>query len=938
MISPRQHLLMDIGWRFALGHPTDPAQDYGFGTNFFSDFAKAGYGDGPADPKFDDRAWRLLNLPHDWAVELPFDEKGSYSHGYKAMGRNFPAANVGWYRKTFNIPATDKGRRINLQFDGVFRDSVVWVNGIYVGREQSGYNDFHYDISDYLNYGGDNTVAVRVDATVEEGWFYEGAGIYRHVWLNKTSPLHIGYNGTFVITEVGKGSAVVTARTSMVSEAKKPAAFKITQTILDADGKKVAEGSLAKASLNPAGSADYLVKMKVSKPHLWSLETPYLYKLVTTAVSTGKVVDRTETSFGIRTLSWDANKGFFLNGKRVELKGTCNHQDHAGVGAAIPDALQYYRVKRLKDFGCNAYRCSHNPPTPELMDACDRLGMMVLVENRVMGSTGELKERLRKMVDLYRNHPCVFAWSIGNEEWGIEYDTKGAQITAAMQEYVESLDPTRRVTQAIDGGWGAGSSTAIDVMGFNYHAHGEVDDFHEKFPKKPSFATEESTTNQTRGIYETDQAACHLGPSDTLPKGTSIETVWKFYADRPYLGGLFLWTGFDYRGEETPFTFPAISTQYGVLDTCGFPKDCFDYLKAWWTEEPVLMLSPHWNWKGREGKNISVRAYSNCDEVELFLNEKSLGKQAVPANSHLEWQVPYAPGVLSAKGFKDGKDSAFALQETTGDPVSIVLMPDSATLKADGEDVSVVTVRVVDQQGKSVPTANNLIHFSLEGPGRIIGVGNGDPSCHEPDQYVDTIAQVKIEGLKMKDGGELGKRSEVEPGQDDSNWPDLFQGRHDDQGEVSKDTPSNRVIRGHFDLPNLDDYSEITLFPKSLVENQSIYVNGHLIAENIKRDEPNQGFPLPKSILKKGRNVYALVGPELLRRWTWDNINYDPGCIRTVIPAKPWKRSLFNGLAQVIVQSNQQPGTLVLKAVSDGLSGTELKLETQALPLRPSVP
>jgi beta-galactosidase len=929
---------MDAGWRFALGHASDPRLDYDHGTAFFSYFAKAGYGDGPAAPGFDDRTWRVLDLPHDWAVELPFDEKASYSHGYKALGRDFPGTSVGWYRKSFKIPASDKGRRVSLQFDGVFRDSVVWVNGIYLGREQSGYANFEYDITDDLNYDGDNTVSVRVDATMEEGWFYEGAGIYRHVWLNKTSPLHVGTNGTFVTTQAGKGYSEVTVQNHIVAQQGKPASFKIEQAILDADGKVVAKGALNKASLRAQSADDFAVKLKVSKPTLWSLENPYLYKAVTRLLVNGKVVDRTETSFGIRTLKWDANKGFFLNGERIELKGTCNHQDHAGVGTAIPDALQFYRIQRLKSFGCNAYRCSHNPPTPELVEACDRLGMLVLVENRVMGTSPELMDRLKRMVELYRNHPSVFAWSIGNEEWGIEYDVKGAQIAAPMQDYVMSLDPTRRVTQAIDGGWGVGSSTVIDVMGYNYHAHGDVDDYHKKFPQKPSFATEESTTNQTRGIYETDKTLCHMAPSDTNPKGTSIEDVWKFYAGRPYLGGLFLWTGFDYRGEETPFTFPAISTQYGVLDTCGFPKDCADYLTAWWSEKPVLFLTPHWDWKGMEGKNILVKAYGNCDEVELFLNDKSLGKKTMPVHSHLEWQVPYQPGVLSAKGYQGGKEVSSARRETAGEPVSVILRADRTKIQADGEDVSVVKVEAADSQGRMVPTAGNLIRFSLEGPGQIIGVGNGDPSCHEPDRYFDSVVNVKIEGLKMRDGGELGKRPEVEFNQDDSSWGDLFQGRHDDQGQVSSDKPAARVIRGHFDLPNLDDYTEITLFPKSLVEDQSIYVNGHLIAENIKRDEPNQGYSLPKAILRKGRNVYALVGPELLRRWVWDNLNMDPGSIRTVIPAKPWKRSLFNGSAQVIVRTNHEPGSIVLKADSDGLSGVVLNIETQAVSARPSVP
>ena len=929
---------MDFGWRFALGHATDADKDFGFGTGYFSYFAKAGNGDGPADPKFDDRAWRVINLPHDWAVEQPFDEKGSFSHGYKAIGRAFPEASVGWYRKIFFIPKTDQGRRISIEFDGVYRDAAVFVNAFYMGKEDSGYNNFRYDITDELNYGGDNTVAVRVDATMEEGWFFEGAGIYRHVWLAKTAPLHVDYSGTFVTSQVVDDATLVTAKTTVVDEGNTQTLFEVDQEILDEQGKSVAAGHQKDLTLEPGSSEEFSIQVQVPQPKLWSIESPYLYKLVTTVKSGGGVMDRTETTFGIRTITFDPDKGMFLNGQHVELKGTSNHQDHAGVGVALPDALQYFRIKTLKEMGCNAYRCAHNPPTPELLDACDKLGMLVLVENRLMGTSPEIFDRLKRMVLLDRNHPCVFAWSLGNEEWNIEGNEKGAQIVPPMQDFVKRLDPTRRVTVADSGGWGKGTSTVIDVMGYNYAEHGNEDEQHKDFPNQPSMATEESDTHQTRGIYDDSQYA-HMAPSDLKDDGASIEKIWKYYMERPYVAGLFLWTGFDYRGEENPFHFPAIASQYGVFDLCGFPKDCYDYLKAWWTDEPVLFLSPHWNWPGKEGRNIQVRAFSNCDEVELFLNGKSLGKQAMPVNSHLEWQVPYEPGTLSAKGYQGGKVVANAKQETTGEPASIALIPDRAQIKADGEDVSVVTVEAKDNRGRPIPTAGNEIRFSLEGPGKIIGVGNGDPSCHEPDQYFETVSQVKLLGPKMMNGGPLGKRPEVEYDlPDESKWPDLFQGRDDDQGNVPKDKPSVRVVRCRFYLPQLDEYSEVTLLPKSIVDGQAIYVNGHLIADKIKRDDPGKAYTLPKSILRKGRNIYAVVGTELLRRWKWENLNGDPGSIRTVIPAAQWKRSLFSGLAQVIVQSDKKAGTIVLKASSEGLSETSLDIKTLSVLLRPSVP
>lgn len=936
--SPREHLLMDRGWHFALGHATDPDKDFGFGKAYFSYFAKAGEADGPAAPSFDDRAWRVLDLPHDWAVELPFDEKGSFSHGYKALGRSFPQNSVGWYRKKFFIPKEDLGKRISLEFDGVFRDSIVWVNGFYLGREQSGYNNFRYDISDYLNYGGANTVVVRVDATWEEGWFYEGAGIYRHVWLTKTKPVHVDYDGVFVTPRVGKGPAEVTATTTLVNDnLTGKAAFKIEQEIRGADGKTVARGSSASLSLAAGVSQNCPVKLQVAHPRLWSLEDPVLYRLVTTVKSGGRTVDRVETSFGIRTLAFDPNKGFFLNGKHVELKGTSNHQDHAGVGVALPDALQDYRIRQLKSFGCNAYRCAHNPPTPELLDACDRLGMLVLAENRLMGTSPELEDRFKRQILQERNHPCIFAWSMGNEEWGMEGNDYGTRIAASLQAFVKRLDPTRFVTAAVSGGWGNGTSKSLEVMGFNYLEHGDIDDYHAKNPNQPSFATEESDTHQSRGIYD-EAVYGREGPTDRAGDKASMERIWKYYDQRPFLGGLFLWTGFDYRGEENPFHYPAIASQYGVLDLCGYAKDCADYLKCWWTDEPSLFLTPHWNWKGQEGKEIKVWAFSNCGEVELFLNGKSLGKQTMPRDSHLEWKVPYEPGTLSAKGYNEGKLAAEAKEETAGEPASVVLSADRTGIKADGEDVSVVTVSVMDGEGRPVPTAANEIQFSLEGPGRIIGVGNGDPISHEPDQFIETVTQVPIQNLKMKDGVALEDCPGVKPEVDAANWPALFSGRLDDQGEPSKETPKNRVVRGSFDLPRLVDYSEVVLYPKSLVDAQAVYVNGHLVAEKIGRDDAVKAYPLSKGILKAGRNTYAVVGKELLRRHKWEELNQDPGALRTVVPAEPWKRSLFSGLAQVIVQSGRSAGEITLTAASKGLSQAVLKISSQPVSLRPSVP
>jgi beta-galactosidase len=739
---PREKLLMDFGWRFAFGHATDPAKDFdpAPASEMFNYLTKTGNGRGAAKANFDDNGWRKLDLPHDWAVEAPFDERGSGSHGYKAIGKNFPERSVGWYRKSFSIPASDLGRRISVDFDGVFSDSQVWVNGFYLGREASGYSSFSYDISDYLNYGGTNVIAVRVDASLEEGWFYEGAGIYRHVWLTKTAPLHVARWGTFVTTDVKKNSADVTARVTVNNDQPTNVTFEIQQVILDADGKTVATGKLKRLSLAAGESREFSSVLGAAHPKLWSCENPYLHQLVTTICQGDKNVDRYETTFGIRKLRWDANEGFFLNGQRVQLKGTCDHQDHAGVGVALPDGVNEFRVAQLKKMGSNAIRTSHNAPTPELLDVCDRLGMLVVDENREYGVNPQQLDGLKRLILRDRNHPCVIIWSLGNEEWSIEGADKGTRITQTMQTFAQRLDPTRRFTAAISGGWGGGSSVSIDVMGFNYFTHGNTDDYHRKFPNKPSVSTEDGSTFSTRGIYAQDREHQHLTAYDVNKADWSLlaEESWPDYAARPYIAGQFQWTGFDYRGEETPFGWPAISSQFGILDTCGFPKDNFYYYQAWWSNHPVLHLLPHWNWPGKEGQEIDVWAHSNCEEVELFLNGVSQGRKKMPKNFHLEWKVKYAPGVLLARGFNEGKEIITEKVETAGTPTAVQLAVNSATVKADGEDVAIITVSVTDAQGRHMPDAANKIHFELAGPGKILGVGNGDPSSHEPDVFLPT--------------------------------------------------------------------------------------------------------------------------------------------------------------------------------------------------------
>jgi beta-galactosidase len=930
--SSREHLLMDFGWKFSLGHFGNFEEDFSSGTSYFTYFAKTGFGDGPASGNFDDRAWRSLDLPHDWAVELPFSGEASHSHGYKTVGWKYPENSVGWYRKSFNVPESDLGRKISVQFDGVFRNSIVWLNGFYLGHEQSGYAGFEYDITDYLNYGGNNVITVRVDAAIEEGWFYEGAGIYRHVWLNKTNPLHIGQYGIFASSELEDSNAIVTAHATIKNDGKGIENFRIEYGILDAGGNTIASVTVENLSLKPVVSQEYSCKIKVNNPKLWSPDSPYLYKLKTKVISEGIVVDQYETNIGIRTIRFTANEGFFLNGKHLKLLGTNNHQDHAGIGCAIPDALQEFRIASLKAMGSNAYRCSHNPPTPELLDACDKLGILVIDENRLQGINQEHFDLLKRMILRDRNHPCVIAWSLGNEEWAIEGNIKGARITETMQRFAQTIDSTRRYNLAISGGCGNGSSTTIDLMGFNYLAQCNIDDYHTKFPDQPGIGTEETTGCGTRGIYEDDKSNGHMAQSDRTG-GVSIERGWKFYDERHWLSGLFFWTGFDYKGEPNPLSWPAVISEFGILDDCGFPKDAFYYLKSWWTCEPVLHLLPHWNWKGQEGKEISVWAYSNCEQVELFLNNKSLGRKPMPKNGHIEWMVKYTPGTLLAKGYRNGKEIIKSSFETTGNPAAIEILADRISIRADDEDLSVFTVRINDAKGLNVPTANNEITFNLEGPGKIIGVGNGDPASHEPDKFFDQVSSAKISKMQELVLKSLDSWPVVAATANESDWKPAFIRNRNQDWRVYND--SLIALRASFEIHDLTDQTIVKLFAKSIVSKQSIYINGNLVASNLSNTDA-QSFDLNPAIIKKGENEYVVVGQRFRKKSEWDEPNTYPGIIQIVTSSDSWKRKAFNGLVQVIVKSTKQPGEITLTATSGGLTTGTLKITSNAVTARPT--
>ena len=731
----RERLILDFGWRFHLGHANDPAEDFGWGSNG-STFAKSGQTVPAAQANFDDSGWRKLDLPHDWAIELPFENNRALTdHGSHPLGRAFPATSVGWYRRVFDLPASDLGRRISLEFDGVYRDSIVIFNGHYMGTNFSGYAPFRYDVTDQANYGSRNVLLVRVDATLGDGWFYEGAGIYRHVWLTETNPIHVPQWGTFVRSSVRPGGpAEVRITTEVDNETEGSKNCRVVSRIIDPAGQAIATSIATPVSIPAWTRRAFEQTVNVASPALWSVEDPKLYRLETTVESAGAPVDRYLTPFGIRSVRFDANHGFFLNEKPVKIKGTCNHQDFAAVGAALPDRIQYYRVERLKEMASNAIRTSHNPPTPELADACDQLGMMMMCETRMMDSNPEGLSQLERMVRCHRNHPSIVIWSVGNEEpeQGTE---RGARIEATMKRVVKANDDSRLITQAMNYGWGGNGATKVqDVQGFNY-SEGRIDQFHKSYPALPMIGTETASTVSTRGIYFNDKEKGYVRAYDLEhpPWAALAETWWKFYDERPFLAGGFAWTGFDYRGEPTPYGWPCINSHFGILDMCGFPKDNFFYYQAWWGTKPILHVFPHWNWAGKEGQEMDVWVHSNLDRVELLLNGQSQGSQSVTRNTHLAWKVKYAPGTLEARGFKDGRQVLTAKRETSGPAAKIALRADRDRLLANGEDVAMITAAILDAQGREVPVADNELTFSVTGGGRLLGLGNGDPSCHELD-------------------------------------------------------------------------------------------------------------------------------------------------------------------------------------------------------------
>ncbi len=712
------------------------------------------------DPSFDDSGWRNLNLPHDWSIEGEFSKNNPAT----PEGGALPGG-IAWYRKTFLLPETEKSLLVFVDFDGVYRNSEVWINGHSLGVRPNGYISFRYELTPYLNYGNQkNVIAVRVDNSKQpNSRWYSGSGIYRNVWLVTTNKVFVDHWGTFTTTpEVSQEKAKIHIVTRVRNKSGSSQPITLNTFLSNKEGKE--EGRVSsRTTVSTESFAEVTQELTVDKPDLWSVDTPNLYKAVSQVVCEGKICDEYQTAVGLRYFAFDREKGFLLNGRPLKIKGVCNHHDLGCMGAAINTRALERQLEIMKAMGVNGIRTSHNPSAPELLDLCDGMGFIVMDEAFDMWKKPKNKfdyhldwdqwhkRDLEDQVLRDRNHPSVFIWSIGNEipEQG---SSGGIEIARELAAIVRSLDKTRPITSACDDPRPSNNiikSGVLDLIGFNYHQNDYPDSL-KRFSEKAFIASETTSAIASRGHYDlpsdvirrwppdnkkqgkmNDDFTCSAYDNCSVPWGSTHEETWKIIKKYDFLAGMFIWTGFDYLGEPTPYKWPARSSYFGIVDLCGFPKDAYYFYQSEWTGEPVLHVFPHWNW--RQGDIVDVWAYSNAEEVELFLNGKSLGaKQKSADEMHLMWRVPFAPGILKGLARSLGKETLTTEVKTAGKPARIVLSADRNVIRADGSDLSFVTVKIVDRDDNLVPDADNLVKFNLAGQAIIAGVDNGSPISHEP--------------------------------------------------------------------------------------------------------------------------------------------------------------------------------------------------------------
>ena len=826
------------GWSFTFEKDLDA----------FNTFGHLKYADASnASSRFYDHSnWTPVDLPHDWAITLPRSIWGDMTHGAypsshwhhkRTEGRTdepMDVREIGWYRKQFFLDASYANKRIFIDFEGVFRDSIVWVNGVYIDRHASGYTGFTYEITDHLLIGEENSIAIRVNTEQHEGWWYEGAGIYRNVWLCVAEPIYFPLYQTVVKAKI---DGTVEATAKIFNDTEQPVCDTAHWSVKDPLGNMVAEAE-ASFSVDAYSETAVTVELKVENPLLWHVDTPNLYTL---SVNAG---DETSEVFGFRSFSFDADRGFFLNGKPLKLYGACNHHDFGGVGTALNDNLNFYKVSMLKKMGINAVRSSHNPQSPAFLRACDELGMLVMEETRAFGTSPEALRQMKSMVERSRNHPSIFLWSIGNEEFSVQSLDWSYRLGKKMMRYIRELDDTRLFTYGGSNGSDyTGVNSAVDVRGINYVQNGVrktdpngywVETYHKNHPHQPILGSEESSYVLGRGELQDDIGSGILDCAGdiTMHWGSTPKGWVKYYERYPFLAGGFIWTGFDYRGEPNPYTHANHTSSFGTIDLCGIPKPPFYYYRAWFTNEPVLKLTPHWNYD--EGDLAKIVLYTNCECVTVTLNGKEIGTYHPEKLDDVRLEIPFEAGVLRAEGVRNGIRYTDELK-TAGKAASVCC--ETVLQGTEEDDISIVELRAVDENGNFCPLATDTVSLTLP-TGNIVGVGNGDPADFGYEQK-PTEEEIRYIRTFSNEGGGL---YEIPPKVGNSqsrthfhfpSYQSNLEGFEEDYrivvySEALQDVPVEKVFTTRIRGIKQYEYLEFERFGADV----TVYVNGKEVGNN----------------------------------------------------------------------------------------------------------
>ncbi len=943
----QKKIRFDKDWKFVTDRDCGVFSAYGF--------RKCSSATGPADIDYHEGMMRNVDLPHDWGIELLPDARANPSNACRPISRYIPQASafdcdshtdsvsVGWYRKHFKVEKLCDNQRVFLEFEGVFRDYAVFVNGIYIDKHNSGYTSAVFDITDQLIYTKDNVVAIRVHATQPEGWWYEGAGIYGHAHLIIKSEVYVPQYSTFIVSQ-NTGSVKVSTVLRNSSCLQK--SVRLECRISDC-GRLSAEPKSITATLLPSQALNCSFDFHIESPKLWDTESPYLYT-AEFFIDDDEAADDSQR-FGFREFTYDADRGMFLNGKPIKIRGACIHQDFGGFGVALPESISRYKIELLKSMGVNAYRASHHPASPDILNICDELGVLVLDETRVFGSSPEALRQLDDMVTQHRNHPCVFMWSLGNEEYHrqIQSTDRAAQMARTAYERIKALDPTRAITFGSNNGCvDKGVNSVVDVRGFNYirnlerltrdakgnHIPGyNADRYHAEHPDRIMLGTEEGSHFLCRdaGFDNFEKGQVNATGEHTAMGGSTPEGWVKFYESRDYLMGGFMWTGIDYYGEPKPFTQVNTSSSFGAIDLVGFPKNSYYYYRSCWLDEPILEIMPHWDFK--KGDRIKIAVYTNCEFVSLYLNGKKLGEKQMEKYDSAIWEIDFEPGCLEAVGERNGATYRTCIS-TPNAPKKLSLTADKTHIDTDG--IVIVDAMITDESGNICRQSDREIQFETEGNGKIIAIGNGNPADRSADKFLESVETRDINGFYVSRDGAPKEKYAIPHENDisgvtksqsiDSQFKSvLFEPKHPDYEDSHRlvwqyQSPNEKTTSAIFEAEIADaEGFEFIQFDR-LFGKFEVYLNGTLIGKNTAHLHVTTPYRFYCQF-KNGANhlEVRMSGVNTAQLGIYNRVAIG----KTVKPI--WKKESFYGKLRVFVQAKDS-GSFTLLAKSNGLDSKEV--------------